>query len=334
MPTVTFPHIKVRTFDGWLDCREGSVETDPAPVGWQDAYDSAYSTGSTTLVDAWYDANTGRTSEADLLDLGGQVTVTTSFLTTNASSNPDHVFQEGGRWIIQDVLCANFRITSASLPLTVRQCSIQRRGNTYLYAVHSPTTSPVHNIIIEDCTLDGEDEPSGAYAVYMPSNNSVDDDTIVRRCKIDRFQSGVRGVAGTTMEYCLVTDSYYFAESHNTAASFRGSHSRVYRNRVRPGITGSSGINFYAEVAHGDPPRYDYIYMVENMIHASEALVAVNFPDGDDPGILYSDTFPGMTRICTGNIVDTRFSNPSLWGTMSGNIHWDGSDADDGSLPD
>jgi hypothetical protein len=332
--------------------RHATVRFGGVEAAWQAAYTTAYTTGNYAPADNWYDTYTGRTSTETLLDLGNQVTVTTSFLTTNASSNPTYVFQEGGRWIIQDVHCSNFRITSTGgLPLTIRQCDIQRQGQIFNYCIHSPSSSPVHNIIVDHCTIDGEGVPDdatgNAFAVYMPSNNYVDDDTVVRYCKILGFQSGVHGVYGTSMDYCLTSDTHYFTESHNTSASFRGGHSRAYRNRVRPGATGSSGINFYAEVSPGDDPEgYDFVYCIENMIHATEATVTVQFPDEDDPSILFSDPFAGQTRVCTGNIVDQRFSNPGNWtppggsigslfegSGISGNIHWDGSEADDGSAP-
>lgn len=320
---------------------------------WQGVYDYARSTGDFAPVDAWYDTNVGRTSTEDLLDLGaGQFTVTSTELASRASSHPDHFFQEeyefGMRWVITDVMTSNLRITSAGgLPLVVRQSTFPRRDASYLYAIHSPTTSPIHNLTVDHCDFDGENEPSGAFAVYMPSNDYVDDDTLVTYCKFLRFQSCVRGVFGTTMEYCLVSDLYYDAESHNTAASFRGGHSHARRNRVRPGSSGSSGINFYAEVSPGDDPEgYDFLSLIENMIHASESAVAVNFPDEDDPSILFSNPFTGMTRLASGNIIDTRFSNPTNWvppggstgelisgSGIVGNLHWNLTSADDGSLP-
>ena len=313
----------------------GEAAEPPPPSGdWEDLYNALDWDG----LDLWYDANTGRTSTETLLDMGAQMTVSSSFLATRNVSNPDNFFIEGGRQYIQDVLCSNIRITAGITGLTIRQSQILRRGASYLYCIHAPSSVPSHDIIIEDCDIDGENIAS--FAVYFPATNYVADDIVVRRCKIHHFQSMVHATWGTTVDTCLIHDLFYLEGSHNTAMSFRGGQGKAYRNRIRPGTQGSSGINFYAEL---DTPDYNFLYLIENIIMATEADATVNFPERDEPpgdpcapgSVCFSALEPYMTRTATGNVVgqdpldpDTgRFSNSHLWQIWTDNIQFDGSPA-------
>lgn len=320
MTTIHDPRVRARVVGGWLDLATGELVTelpddpdDPVEVGdWQDAYDIARTTGSRTEVDAWYDANCGRDSGDSLLDLGGQVTVTTSWL--NANLGNGHVFLEGGVWIIENVQCANLRISGANNVL-IRQCYLPRGEFSYLYAIHCPNSAPTfgHNIRIEHTTVDGNGNLR--FGVYFPAAYYSPDDIVVRYCDIYGQQGPIHAVRGVTSEYNLLHDQHYEAETHNTAASHRGGHCTFRRNRVRPGSTGSSGVNWYAESS-----PYDNLHMVENLIDAPNAVVGCQFPDGDDPSILYSDLEPGMIRECRGNLIDTSFSNPELWSVFTDNV--------------
>jgi hypothetical protein len=301
--------------DAWVPTATAPPPPPPPPPPPDDDWEALYAARDIAGLDDWYDANTGRRSTATLLDLGGQVTVSQAWL--NANDGNGHVRQEAGRWVIENVRCTNFRLVSVN-NVTIRNCVVNYTGSAY--AIHAPSTAPAHGIIIEDCTINGNNTDS--YAVYFPAASYVAHDIVTRRCNISGVQSAVHATRGHTVDTNLIHSLYYFSGSHNTAMSFRGGHGRAIRNRVRPGTTSASGINFYAELG----PVYDFLFLTENIVDAPSASATINFPDGDDPSILYSDPFPGMTREAVGNVfkAPARFSNPNHWSVRTGNVFYDG----------
>ncbi len=260
------------------------------PTGW----DAAFESRSQAQMDAWFAANTGYQSGGfpggSLTNLGGIQTVTPQWLSANQDGN--RIYQSGGRWFIERIQCSGLRIAASNV--TVRWCHLgptanvaSGSGGDYGITMWGTTAfdSSATGVLIEHCTI-GRGGLSPSIGLMLRTFGSGGASAVqVRNCRVRDFRVGFHHRENTTVEYCYVTNLYYFSDrhgitgpSHNTSGSINphGSNIVIRRNNYDDG--NSSALSVYANQPMSN------ILIEENLWNTPSANYLLNIP-GDKPHV-------------------------------------------------
>lgn len=296
MTNVYDPGIKIRTADGWRDFSQPGDWTPPDPdpdpdppdpEDWPDVFASRDVDGQ---ILAWYVANTGHNPGLVYSTLpSGTWTVNSTWLTNN--EDDDHVYQEGGRWVVERfVVPGMIRVQADNV--TFRHINQDGSGGA-LYGVQSRAADgPATGTIFEYCTFAGNSGNENGAGLNFPANTDADQ-VIFRYCDMSGYRAGFYMFRGVTVEYSYAHNLYFSPESHNTGASIRGGNCRLYRTLITDG--NSASLSFYPEFG-----PYTNVLAEENIFRL--------FPSDTGPEVIlasgrdYSDPEPGDTRRLIGNL--------------------------------
>lgn len=309
MSTAHFFQVKQRQVGGWRDFRfppeeeEGSEEfPEDDPGGWQTAFNTRDfpSVGGVIqgdLVD-WYVDYVGVDTGLTYQDLAGNLSATSSFLTTNEGNGrvsfgvdeADPWGRTDDRWLVERyrVPLGNMRTNVNNV--TFRNCIVDLEIDEVFYAAQAISGSNPSGLLFDHCTFAGNQMESSGASINFPQATEPDQ---VRfwGCDFSGHRAGIYCFGGVTAEYCYVHDLYFVAESHNTGCSMRARNNTLRRSLIVDG--NSSAVSLYAENS-----PYTGILVLENALRLAETDTGAEILLGKQ----YEVPQPGETRRIIGNL--------------------------------
>lgn len=254
-------------------------EPDPEPDDLGARWAAALATGDHygAMTDLMREITGPRTD--DLLDVGGALTLSDSWLTANEGNG--RVRREDGRWIVEGYRCTNVRFMVSNV--TVRDLDVVGAGWRGLEGRDGET-----GIVVEHFRLDGNGTSN--IAIYFPQAREPDE-IVLRFGDTSGYRAGYYIFGGVTVEYSWAHDLYFSDGSHNTGSSIRARNGRLWRCLITDG--NSAAVNLYPELER----PYTGVSVTECGLRLRES------DTGPELGIfkIYEVAEPGETREVVGN---------------------------------